>query len=212
MTKKKFNKIVILGNSEKFILGIKKKYDYDNLKIIPWRKIKDYISSINEKYDLIFVCGFDFSLYSRNLEYFTNENVTNPIKLIKKISKETTQIVYINTQNLNKKKYTFSRYKFAKQELACQISQNFKKFAILKTDLIVDKNKISIKSNYVSKIIFLILVKIKLIKTIEVEKIFTEIDNLLVSGNCQSQENILGYFLKIPRTQFIDRFLRLLLG
>ena len=212
MTKKKFNKIVILGNSEKFILGIKKKYDYDNLKIIPWRKIKDYISSINEEYDLIFVCGFDFSLYSKNLEYFINENVTNPIKLIKKISKETTQIAYINTQNLNKKKYTFSRYKFAKQELASQISQNFKKFAILKTDLIVDKNKISIKSNFLLKIIFLILVKIKLIKTIEVEKIFTEIDNLLVSGNCQSQENILGYFLKIPRTQFIDRFLRLLLG
>ena len=110
-------------------------------------KLKDIIKTIQT---IVHDEPNNMQLGKKIREYFTNENVTNPIKLIKKISKETTQIVYINTQNLNKKKCTFSRYKFAKQELACQISQNFKKFAILKTDLIVAKIKISIKSNYLS--------------------------------------------------------------
>tara|TARA_B100001057_G_C22575786_1_gene842993 strand:- start:184 stop:819 length:636 start_codon:yes stop_codon:yes gene_type:complete len=210
--KKKFKKIIILGKSKKFIIGIKKYYNFNNLKIVPWRRIINYKPNINEAYDLIFVCGFDFSAYHKNLDYFIKVNINHPIKLIKKISRKNTQIIYINTQNINKKNFTLSRYNFAKQQLGYQISKNFKNIAILKTDLILDKNKISIHSNYASKIVFLLLVKLKIIKTIEVKKIFIEINKLLNTTSHQAQKNMLGFLLKIPRTQFIDRFIRFLIG
>lgn len=210
--KKKFKKIIILGQSKKFILRIKKNYNFDSLKIVPWRKIIDYRPDTNELYDLIFICGFDFSAYHKNLNHFNNVNINHPIKLIKKISKKSTQIVYINTQNLDKKNYTLSRYKYAKQQLGYQISKNFKNFVILKTDLILENKKISIQSNFFSKIIFLFLIKFKILKTIEIKKLFVEINKLINSGNRQNQENILGFLLKIPRTQFIDRLLRFWIG
>ena len=93
-----------------------------------------------------------------------------------------------------------------------QISKNFKNFVILKTDLILENKKISIQSNFFSKIIFLFLIKFKILKTIEIKKLFVEINKLINSGNRQNQENILGFLLKIPRTQFIDRLLRFWIG
>ena len=103
--KKKFKKIVIIGKSNKFILGIKQNFIYNELDIISWRKI-NFIKS-KKKYDLIFLCGFNFNTYSSNLNLFYENNINKPLNLVKKIAKKESIIVYINTKN-DKKKYTFS--------------------------------------------------------------------------------------------------------
>ena len=71
---------------------------------------------------------------------------------------------------------------------------------------------ISINSNFFSKFIFYFFSKFNLIKTIDIKKLFLEIKNMIYLKNFPKQKNIKGIFLNVPRTQFIDRLLRLILG
>ena len=61
--KKKFNKIAIIGNSKKFINIVKKKYIFKKIDIYEWRKINKYSKIKKKKYQLILICGFDFSIF-----------------------------------------------------------------------------------------------------------------------------------------------------
>lgn len=117
--------------------------------------------------------------------------------------------MYINTQNYNYKKYTFSRYKYAKQKLSYLLYKNFKNLVVVNSDLITFNKKILINSTFFSRYIFLIFVKLGFLKTVEIKKIFYEIKNQLKKRILNNQKNIKGYLLYFPRSQFIDRFLRL---
>lgn len=105
---------------------------------------------------------------------------------------------------------TFSRYKFAKQFLANKIDKIFKNHFIFEANLITVNNKISINANIFSKFIFLIFYKLRLIKGTKIENIFPFIIKNLYKKKI-TQKNIYGYLLHFPRTQFIDRALRLIL-
>ena len=120
-------------------------------------------------------------------------------------------LIYINTQN-NNQKYTFSKYRYAKQKLAYLIFKRYKNSLIYNSDLIEVNKNISINSNLFSKLIFRFFVKFNLIKTIDIKKLFIEINNMINYKNFPKQNNIKGVFLMFPRTQFIDRFLRIILG
>lgn len=208
--KKKFKKIVIIGKSNKFILGIKQNFIYNELDIISWRKI-NFIKS-KKKYDLIFLCGFNFNTYSSNLNLFYENNINKPLNLVKKIAKKESVIVYINTKN-DKKKYTFSRYRYAKEKLAYELNKIIKNLIIYRADLIKFNNNISINSNFFSKYVFIFFSKLNLIKTIEIHYVLKEIIMLLNNKNYSKQKNnIKSYLLNVPRTQFLDRALRFLIG
>lgn len=208
--KKKFKKIVIIGKSNKFILGIKQNFIYNELDIISWRKI-NFIKS-KKKYDLIFLCGFNFNTYSSNLNLFYENNINKPLNLVKKIAKKESVIVYINTKN-DKKKYTFSRYRYAKEKLAYELNKKIKNLIIYRADLIKFNNNISINSNFFSKYVFIFFSKLNLIKTIEIHYVLKEIIMLLNNKNYSKQKNnIKSYLLNVPRTQFLDRALRFLIG
>lgn len=208
--KKKFKKIVIIGKSNKFILGIKQNFIYNELDIISWRKI-NFIKS-KKKYDLIFLCGFNFNTYSSNLNLFYENNIYKPLYLVKKIAKKESVIVYINTKN-DKKKYTFSRYRYAKEKLAYELNKKIKNLIIYRADLIKFNNNISINSNFFSKYVFIFFSKLNLIKTIEIHYVLKEIIMLLNNKNYSKQKNnIKSYLLNVPRTQFLDRALRFLIG
>ena len=211
MNKKKYNKIVILGQSQKFIKEIKKNYKYDSLSIIPWRQIGSYSYKKKEIYNLIFLAGFNFGIYTKGSTYFNQKNIYEPLKLIEKISNKKTLIIYINTQKMNDRNYTFSRYRYAKQKLGYLIYRKFKNSLIFDSDLIKVTNHISINSNVFSRFIFHIFSMFNLIKTIDIKKIFLEINNMIILKNRLKQRNIRGFFLNISRTQLIDRFLRLIL-
>ena len=212
MNKKKYNKIVILGQSQKFIKEIKKNYKYDSLSIIPWRQIGSYSYKKKEIYNLIFLAGFNFGIYTKGSTYFNQKNIYEPLKLIEKISNKKTLIIYINTQKMNNRNYTFSRYRYAKQKLGYLIYKKFKNSLIFDSDLIKVTNHISINSNVFSRFIFHIFSMFNLIKTIDIKKIFLEINNMIILKNRLKQRNIRGFFLNISRTQLIDRILRLILG
>ena len=212
MNKKKYNKIVILGQSQKFIKEIKKNYKYDSLSIIPWRQIGSYSYKKKEIYNLIFLAGFNFGIYTKGLTFFNQKNIYEPLKLIEKISNKKTLIIYINTQKMNDRNYTFSRYRYAKQKLGYLIYRKFKNSLIFDSDLIKVTNYISINSNVFSRFIFHIFSMFNLIKTIDIKKIFLEINNMIILKNRLKQRNIRGFLLNISRTQLIDRILRLILG
>ena len=212
MNKKKYNKIVILGQSQKFIKEIKKNYKYDSLSIIPWRQIGSYSYKKKEIYNLIFLAGFNFGIYTKGSTYFNQKNIYEPLKLVEKISNKKTLIIYINTQKMNDRNYTFSRYRYAKQKLGYLIYRKFKNSLIFDSDLIKVTNHISINSNIFSRFIFHIFSMFNLIKTIDIKKIFLEINNMIILKNRLKQRNIRGFFLNISRTQLIDRILRLILG
>ena len=210
--KKKFNKIAIIGNSKKFINIVKKKYIFKKIDIFEWRKIKEYAKVKNKTYQLIIICGFDFSIFSSNQKTFIDKNIKNPFNLIKKISNKNSNIIYINTKIRNNERYTFSRYKYAKQQLAFLISKNFNKYFIINTDLILINNKISINSGGLSKLIFKFFVFFDLIETININNIFNKFSKKLKFENYVKQTKIEGYLLWLPRTQFFDRLVRLILG
>ena len=212
MKKKKYNKIVILGQSQKFIKEIKKNYKYDSLSLIPWRQIGSYSYKKKEIYNLIFLAGFNFGIYTKGSTYFNQKNIYEPLKLIEKISNKKTLIIYINTQKMNDRNYTFSRYRYAKQKLGYLIYRKFKNSLIFDSDLIKVTNYISINSNVFSRFIFHIFSMFNLIKTIDIKKIFFEINNMIILKKRLKQRNIRGFLLNISRTQLIDRILRLILG
>lgn len=212
MNKKKYNKIVILGQSQKFIKEIKKNYKYDSLSIIPWRQIRSYSYKKKEIYNLIFLAGFNFGIYTKGSTFFNQKNIYEPLKLIEKISNKKTLIIYINTQKMNDRNYTFSRYRYAKQKLGYLIYRKFKNSLIFDSDLIKVTNYISINSNVFSRFIFHIFSMFNLIKTIDIKKIFFEINNMIILKKRLKQRNIRGFLLNISRTQLIDRILRLILG
>jgi hypothetical protein len=212
LIKKKYNKIVILGQSQKFIKEIKKNYKYDSLSIIPWRQIRSYSYKKKEIYNLIFLAGFNFGIYTKGSTFFNQKNIYEPLKLIEKISNKKTLIIYINTQKMNDRNYTFSRYRYAKQKLGYLIYRKFKNSLIFDSDLIKVTNYISINSNVFSRFIFHIFSMFNLIKTIDIKKIFFEINNMIILKKRLKQRNIRGFLLNISRTQLIDRILRLILG
>tara|TARA_B110000971_G_scaffold83782_1_gene85948 strand:- start:81 stop:713 length:633 start_codon:yes stop_codon:yes gene_type:complete len=206
---KNLKKIVVIGNSKKFVFEVKKNFKYEILDIIPWRKINLFLKKKKLVYDLVIICGFDFGIYKKKIKLFEQKNIYYPLRLLRKISNNKTKFVYINTQNYSSKNYTLSRYKYAKQKLAYVIDQNFKNLVTINSDLITLNKNISINSKNLSQFIFLILVRLGFLKTIEIKKIFLEIKEKLESKFYQKQKNIKGFFLYFPRTQFLDRLLRL---
>lgn len=212
MKNNQYKKIVIIGKSQKFIKELKKNYTFKKLDIIPWRQIQFYSKKQTIKYDLVFICGFDFSIYLENKKTFEKKNIFEILNLLKKITNKKTMLIYINTQKTNNKNYTFSRYRYAKQKLAYLIYKKFTNSLIFNSDLIKVNNNISINSNLISKLIFYYFSKFDFIKTIDIKKLFKKIQKMLYLKKFPKQKNIKGIFLTIPRTQFIDRFLRLIWG
>lgn len=212
MKNSKYNKIVIIGKSQKFIKEIKKNYTFKKLDIIPWRQIQFYLNKQVVKYNLVFICGFNFSIYLKDKKTFEKKNIFEILNLLEKITNKKTMLIYINTQKTNNKNFTFSRYRYAKQKLAYLIYKKFKNSLIFNSDLIKVDKIISINSNFFSKFIFYFFSKFNLIKTIDIKKLFLEIKNMIYLKNFPKQKNIKGIFLNVPRTQFIDRLLRLILG
>ena len=157
------------------------------------------------------MCGFNFKIYNIEFNLFCKKNVYEPYNLIKFLAKKNTRVIYFNTQKM-KKKYTFSRYNYAKQKLAYLIDKNFKNSFIQNTDLIMVKNKVSVNSGFFSNYIFFLFVKFNLIKTVEIHELIENIYYNKKFKNIKNFKNIKGYLLYLPRTQFIDRLIRLILG
>jgi hypothetical protein len=216
--KNKFKNIIILGRSKKFIDIIKKIFPESKIDIYSWRYLKKNYKKKTIYTDLIFICGYDFKSQWYSYKEYYNININYPLKFIKKISKKNIFIIYFNTINkLNinsKKKYTLSRYEFAKKELSrilCRIYNNVK---ILNVPLIIDKgNNIDIFSSKFENFILRIMIYFNLLKTIKIRELNRKIINTINKINIKKKyknDKLKPIFLSIPRSLLIDRFLRYL--
>jgi len=211
-------KIAIIGYSHKFIKILRELYPNSEIFIYNWRNIHNIQNKKNNssiKIDIIFICGYNYqSQWYSYREYYLS-NITAPLKLVNFLTKKKTKILYANTlgkikkNDLSIQRRTLSRYQFAKQELACKLYSKFKTLIILEIPVIKDsKNNANIYGGKVTKIIFNLLIYLKLINTINNKDIKKMILCKINSKNQMSPKKLIPIFLKLPRSLLMDRILR----
>ena len=211
-------KIVVIGNSYKFIKILNSIYPRSVIKVYSWRNISNLDlkkESVLKNINIILICGYDYKSqwYSYNKYYLSN--ITKPLKLTQFLSTKKSVIIYINTiskikeNTLSKNKYTLSRYEFAKKELAYKLSKNFKLLKILEMPVIENINgSANIHGGIFTLIIFNFLIYLKLIKTISVNNIKKLIIKKIDSKNIIKHRSLKPIFLNLPRPLIVDRMLR----
>ena len=212
-------KIIIIGNSPKFIKILKQLYPYSEIIIYHWRKILDIHlkKKIIKKPDIIFICGYNYKSQWYNYSKYYYSNVTAPLKLVDFLIKKNTKILYINTLNKIKnnsssiQKKTLSRYQFAKQELAYKLYNRFSSLKILEIPVIKEKkNGANIYGSKITKIVFNLLIYFKLIKSINNNDIKKMIINNDYNKKFLPPIKPKSIFLEIPRSLLLDRILRII--
>jgi hypothetical protein len=207
-----FTKILILGNSVKFKNLIKKIYPKSFIEIIGWRKIEYFLRDYNfkKKFKIIFICGYDYNSNLYNYEKYYKINILNPLKFLKKIVKINTQVIYINTNYKPNKHATFSRYEFAKIKLGIKIKNKFKKTIIMNVNTILNKDgKPDIYGGVITRYIFYVLAKNKIIETCSHKALFSCIKKFIKKKCSENNKSLIPKFLFLKRTLFLDRVLRL---
>ena len=209
-----------MGKSEKFILIIKSIFKSSNIKIYPWRSLKN-LRYKNEKSlkkpNIIFVCGYDYMSQWYSFKKYYDINVLMPLNFIKFLADKKTQIFYVDTINkvftkdLKKNLNTFSRYEFAKKKLALKLYKNFKNIKIIQSPPIKEKKEVLVFGGFLTKFIFKLLIRLKLIKTIDIKTLKKEIIfNLKIKKKLRIKD-LNPIFLSVPRSLFLDRLLRFIL-
>ena len=203
-----YKNILVLGCSKKFKKYICNNFNFETINIIPWRNTKISLDKNEKKADAIIICGYDYSSSKYFYNNYYNTNITRPFSIVKKFYKSRSTILYINTTT--NKNYTFSRYYYAKHKLNEKLRKSFKNVISVELPTIVNRGNIDIFGFEFTKIIFKILIFLKVIKCIEYKSMSFKINNNL-KNNIQSKFiKIKGKYLKYPRNLFLDRILRLI--
>lgn len=208
-------KILLLGRSQKFIKIFSNLFDKSNINIVPWRQCIESIDLFSQKKlnnpDLLIVCGYNYMSNLYDYEKYSKENIINPYLFIKEITGPDTTIIYIDTED-NPKFKTYSRYRFAKNALACRIF-SLKPYIRVSLPVITKLNgRADIYGNFFSKFIFNSLIKIKAINTINHEDLKYIILESLDQDHVNEVLKLDGKYLHIKRTIFVDRLLRFVFG
>ena len=216
--RKKIQRIVILGKSLKFKKIISSLFGQSSIKIFSWREIKDLKLDkkiVEKKPDLIFVCGYDFKSHWYTFKKYQKVNIFFPLELIKSLHTNKTLIIYIDTtykikKNLQmNKRYTFSRYEFAKKELGYKLFKKYDNLRILNVPLIKDsKNKVKIFGSNFMNTLFNILLSLNLINSIKISQLRKLILISIKNKKKIKPIKLKSFGLSIPRSLFLDRLLR----
>ena len=179
MKKKKY--IVILGKSLKFKKIISSIFPQSNIKVFSWRSIKKFKldkNVIEKKADLILVCGYDFLSHWYSFKKYYEINISFPLKLIAFLSTNKTLILYIDTtykikkNSQTKKKYTLSRYEYAKKELGYKLFKKYHNLKTLNVPIIKNnKDKAQIFGNKFMTTSFNFLLFFNLINSVTISKL-----------------------------------------
>ena len=216
--KKKNIKIVILGKSLKFKKIISSIFLQSDIKVFSWRSIKELKLDekvIEKKIDLILVCGYDFLSHWYSFKNYYNANIFFPLKLISFLSTSKTLILYIDTtykikkNSQIKKRYTFSRYEYAKKELGYKLFKKYHNLRILNIPIIInDKNKVEIFGNKFMTTLFNFLLYFNLINSVTISKLKKMIRESISKKIQPHPFKMKPLGLSIPRSLLLDRLLR----
>jgi len=206
-------KIIILGSSKKFNKLIYGMYSEDVLITVPWRTISYHLKEKQQVFmaDLIFVCGYDYSSYWAAMKNYELNNIYAPLAFIEKYLNKEGVVIYIDTE-ICEKNITLSRYKYAKHKLAEGLAESNILINRIDVPTIVDENsRPLIYGNYLTRKVFGLLIKFKIINFITISDLQDKIKNNSLIKK-RSEKNIKGLFLFIRRGLLIDRILRLIYG
>jgi hypothetical protein len=201
--------ILIIGNSGHLYEAISKAYPDQETRVIPWRS--DFNNIERTYFDLVFVVGFDYSSYTSRYKDYMDVNVFHPILAVQRFAKPTADKVYVTTQDEHKR-YTFSRYRYAKEILGLKLVTLWPNSYVVRFDTFAtDTNKPLVKGSLITKLIFKCLVRIGVTKTIDMPTVSDRLRTYKLSSSNEMTETK-GLLLTIPRPQFIDRMLRILIA
>ena len=209
--------IVLIGRSKKFISAFQYLFPDSSMTIIPWRdcssyKLKKNNTLIRMAPKIIVVCGFDYKSYMYPYRDYLKENVYGPLMLIERIVDPQTLIFYVGTLN-ERIKITLSRYRYAKYLLGAELSAKYKKFKIISPPILLEDNEsTSIQGGWITKVIFTVLIKARIVKTLSYHGLINLIDVTLKSNSNKKIFNLTPKWLKLPRSRFLDRILRFIYG
>ena len=210
--------ISFIGNSIKFVKVFKSIYPNSTSKCYSWRFLRNILAKqkIKSKSDVIVICGYDYFSQWYFYQKYYNYNVVYPLKFAKMISKNKTKVFYVDTINKitkiknSKKRYTLSRYEFAKKELRTKLLRNFKLIKILTLPVLINNNKAEVHGGVFTKIIYNLLINLNYIKIIDLKNL----KKLIIQRNSSNKKDetitLVPLALSIPRSLFFDRFLRFL--
>jgi len=216
---KKKIKISFIGNSIKFVKIFKSIYPNAKLNFYSWRLLGRILANkkVNQKSDIVVICGYDYSSQWYSYKKYYNYNVIYPLKIARMISKKNTKVFYMDTinkitkKNYFKKKYTLSRYEFAKKELRKVLLKNFNLAKILTLPILInEKNKADVHGGSLTKIIYNLLIRFDYLKIINRNNLKKIIIKKISSNRKDEVSSLNPLLLNIPRPLFFDRFLRFL--
>jgi hypothetical protein len=213
----KIQKIVILGQSKKFITLARDCFPNALITVIPWRSLEDQLTKVHyfkfKKIDLVLVCGYDYKSSMYSYEKYTKVNITFPLAFINKVCSPGTIVVYISTLR-SLKKGTWSRYQYAKNELAFQLKRKCSALKVLYIPTIINRYGLAdINGGFFTRMIFNSLNKMSLLKTVSTNSL-----NILFLQALKSKQKevkvltLNSKLLFIRRSLFLDRLLRLICG
>jgi hypothetical protein len=202
-------KILIIGNSKHLIESIRLSYPNAEIEIIGWRSNFNMLES--KYFDLIYVVGYDYSSYAKIFDDYIRVNVFDPLHFLGRIVCDSTDIVYICTA-INSNRYTYSRYRYAKELFANMLTDNFKNSYIIRFDTFLTAvGEPVIKGGCITYCIFRMLIFLRRLNAIHMQSVAYR---LKAYKNYCSTDNgpIKGVLIHVPRTKFLDRILRLLIA
>ena len=210
--------VVIYGNSPKFITIIKALFPKANITLLPWRTSESEAAMTLVKSpipaDLLVLCGYDYDSYSETENRYLDHNVYRILAVCKMITNDATRIIYIDTLSTNKA-WTYSRYLYAKKLLGQELKITFPQTQALPIPTVFDQQRqIGIQGGMLSQFAAKALIHLGIIRTIDLEQLQDRIEDSIQSpGNrLDSSPMIRPILINIPRSQLIDRALRILLG
>jgi len=201
--------ILIVGNSDHLHEAICLAYPDHEIKMISWRGLAH--EAIQSQADLLFIVGFDYGSYMKRYEDYIDVNVMQPMLAVRRFAKPTASIVYVATQN-ERSNYTFSRYRYAKEKLGQELMHQSTKAYALRFDTFVTPNQEPlVKGGAITRLVFGTLRKLGVVKTMDM---CTVCERLRSYSSHESHDfrDVTGVLLSIPRPQFIDRLMRLLVA
>jgi len=206
--------LLVLGNSEKLIRFIESTFPITEKYILGWRSLPLSLEEesivAKTKWDVCLLAGYDYQSAGYSYDTYIARNVKNIMYFTKSCIPAGSIVVYANTMAASKR-YTFSRYLYAKMLLADELQKAFPKTISLEFPTIIDSGKIAAKGGLLSKFAFFLLNHFGLLSTVVINE--SPEKNLRLLHEFERKPMVPSpIFLKVPRPLILDRLMRLMLG
>lgn len=206
--------LLVIGNSEKLIRFVESIFPISHKYVVGWRSLplstEDEGVIARTQWDICLVAGYDYCSASYFFDHYIASNIENIMHFACACIPRESVVIYANTMAASKR-YTFSRYLFAKMLLGNALVSAFPKTVALEFSTIIESGKIVATGGLISKYVFWLLHHFGGLKTVVINK-SSEANTKLLHELVRKPIVPSPLLLKIPRPLMVDRFMRLILG